>query len=119
MPVFAETYKNAIPVLVQGNRYQYTQKDETKIHSFAYLLGAFKYNDQVIPVQFEIRVNNNDKHNSLYVVATIKEDAITSGKSAKSGSPVLASSTISIQDAIKKINSKEATIISGHQRRIG
>ncbi|MBR5109538.1 MAG: hypothetical protein IK099_05025 [Clostridia bacterium] len=72
----------------------------------------FSYNNQILPVQFEIRVNDNDQHNSLFVVATIKEDAITSGKSANSGSPVLTSSIYTLQEIISNVKGNDVTILS-------
>jgi hypothetical protein len=96
MPVFEETYKNAVPVLVQGNRYLYTAQDESRTEGFMYLLGGFRYNESVIPVQFELKQNVNADENSIYVVATIKKDAITVLETANAASRATAPSSTSL-----------------------
>lgn len=136
LPVFKETYENAVPVLVQGDRYLYTVTDESSLQAFAYLLGAFTYNDTVVPVQFEVKRMAN-KQNSVYVVATIKETALTAALSpanavnhaatqsstgaaimaARQGTEVLGDATtqpltLSIQDVIANVNPEDTRILA-------
>lgn len=82
LPVFKQTYENAVPVLVQGDRYLYAVNQDTNVEAFAYLLGAFTYNDAVVPVQFELKKLAGDE-NRIYVVATIKDDALITAPEAK------------------------------------
>lgn len=136
LPVFKQTYENAVPVLVQGDRYLYTVTDESSLQAFAYLLGAFTYNDTVVPVQFEVKRMAN-KQNSVYVVATIKETALTAALSpanavnhaatqsstgaaimaARQGTEVLGDATtqpltLSIQDVIANVNPEDTRILA-------
>ena len=80
LPVFKQTYENAVPVLVQGDRYLHTVHENTNTEAFAYLLGAFTYNDAVVPVQFELKKLAGNE-NKIYVVATIKDDALITARS--------------------------------------
>lgn len=112
MPVFEETYKNAVPVLLQGNRYLYTAQEESDTNAFMYLLGGFNYNGKTIPVQFELKKNNNPDDNSVYVVATIKKDAIMALEPAIATPRTPASSTISIKDLIGNVNGNETKILA-------
>ena len=113
MPVFEETYYNAVPILVQGDRYLHTINKTSHIDSFAYLLGAYKYNGNIIPVQFEIKAMEDD-NNRLYVVATIKDDTIvveSQVNNRQQGSAPV-SSVISIEDIIKNVNPSDVNILS-------
>ena len=83
LPVFKQTYENAVPVLVQGDRYLYAVNEKTTVDSFAYLLGAFKYGEKIIPVQFELKQFAGEQENRIYVVATIKDDALITAPEAK------------------------------------
>lgn len=112
MPVFRETYQNAVPVLVQGNRYLYTSLNESDTESFAYLLGAFTYKDEIIPVQFELKKNANPEDNSVYVVATIEKDALITGKRDNSHLPTTASSNINIADLISYVKQNNERILA-------
>lgn len=42
MAVLRENYENAVPVLVQGDRYLHTVYDDSNVEAYAYLLGGFK-----------------------------------------------------------------------------
>ena len=83
LPVFKQTYENAVPVLIQGDRYLYAVNEKTTVDSFAYLLGAFKYGEKIIPVQFELKQFAGEQENRIYVVATIKDDALITAPEAK------------------------------------
>ena len=64
----------------------------------------FNYNGSTIPVQFELKKNNNPNDNNIYVVATIKKDAITALKPTNVAPRTPASSSISIEDLIGLVN---------------
>ena len=114
LPVFKETYENAVPVLVQGDRYLYTVTDESSLQAFAYLLGAFNYNGQIVPVQFEVKRMAN-KQNSVYVVATIKEAAIMAASFQDTEASRRATTqplTLSIEDVIANVNPEDTRILA-------
>ena len=135
LPVFKQTYENAVPVLVQGDRYLYAVNQDTNVEAFAYLLGAFTYNDAVVPVQFELKKLAGDE-NRIYVVATIKDDAlitappainanstattssfsddgiITAPPANHANSTATPSSIISIEDVVQNVNTEETAILA-------
>ena len=135
LPVFKQTYENAVPVLVQGDRYLYAVNQDTNVEAFAYLLGAFTYNDAVVPVQFELKKLAGDE-NRIYVVATIKDDAlitappainanstattssfsddglITAPPANHANSTATPSSVISIEDVVQNVNTEETAILA-------
>lgn len=135
LPVFKQTYENAVPVLVQGDRYLYAVNQDTNVEAFAYLLGAFTYNDAVVPVQFELKKLAGDE-NRIYVVATIKDDALITAPEAKgslstattssfsddgiitappanhANSTATPSSIISIEDVVQNVNTEETAILA-------
>ena len=135
LPVFKQTYENAVPVLVQGDRYLHTVHENTNTEAFAYLLGAFTYNDAVVPVQFELKKLAGNE-NKIYVVATIKDDGlITARSTAKAdstatpssfsddglitappanhaNSTATPSSVISIEDVVQNVNTEETAILA-------
>ncbi len=114
LPVFKETYENAVPVLVQGDRYLRTVTDQSKVQTFVYLLGAFQYGNQTIPVQFELKQLKGDG-NRIYVVATIKETAIMAASFQGAEAPRRAttqSPTISIEDVIANVNPEDTRILA-------
>ena len=65
------------------------------------------YNGQTIPVQFELKQNNNPNENSVYVVATIKKDAITAWEPANATPQAPAPYEISIEELIGDVNGDE------------
>lgn len=135
LPVLKQTYENAVPVLVQGDRYLYAVNQDTNVEAFAYLLGAFTYNDAVVPVQFELKKLAGDE-NRIYVVATIKDDAlitappainanstattssfsddglITAPPANHANSTATPSSVISIEDVVQNVNTEETAILA-------
>ncbi len=114
LPAFKETYENAVPVLVQGDRYLRTVTDQSKVQTFVYLLGAFQYGNQTIPVQFELKQLKGDG-NRIYVVATIKETAIKAASFQGAEAPRRAttqSPTISIEDVIANVNPEDTRILA-------
>lgn len=135
LPVFKQTYENAVPVLVQGDRYLYTVTDESSLQAFAYLLGAFTYNDTVVPVQFELKKLAGNE-NKIYVVATIKDDALITARSTTradstattssfsddgiitappanhANSTATPSSIISIEKVVQNVNTEETAILA-------
>ena len=136
LPVFKQTYENAVPVLVQGDRYLYAVNEKTTVDSFAYLLGAFKYGEKIIPVQFELKQFAGEQENRIYVVATIKDDALITAPEAKgslstattssfsddglitappanhANSTATPSSIISIEDVVQNVNTEETAILA-------
>ena len=136
LPVFKQTYENAVPVLVQGDRYLHAVNEKTTVDSFAYLLGAFKYGEKIIPVQFELKQFAGEQENRIYVVATIKDDAlitappainanstattssfsddgiITAPEARGSLSTATPSSVISIEDVVQNVNAEETAILA-------
>ena len=70
-PVFRETFKEAVPVLMQDDRYKLTVSDESTVDTYLYMLGAYTYGKEIVPVQFEIKFPQGRKGN-LYVVETIE-----------------------------------------------
>ncbi len=67
LPVFEDTYKNAVPVMVRDDQYRYAKNETTNIEDFVVLLGAFKYKGKVVPVKFGLKhYGNND--NRVYIV---------------------------------------------------
>ena len=136
LPVFKQTYENAVPVLVQGDRYLYAVNEKTTVDSFAYLLGAFKYGEKIIPVQFELKQFAGEQENRIYVVATIKDDALITAPEAKGSlstattssfsddgiitapeargslSTATPSSIISIEDVVQNVNTEETAILA-------
>ena len=135
LPVFKQTYENAVPVLVQGDRYLHTVHENTNTEAFAYLLGAFTYNDAVVPVQFELKKLAGNE-NKIYVVATIKDDALITARSTTradstattssfsddgiitappanhANSTATPSSIISIEDVVQNVNTEETAILA-------
>ena len=135
LPVFKQTYENAVPVLVQGDRYLHTVHENTNTEAFAYLLGAFTYNDAVVPVQFELKKLAGNE-NKIYVVATIKDDGLITARSTTradstatpssfsddgiitapeargSLSTATPSSVISIEDVVQNVNAEETAILA-------
>ena len=136
LPVFKQTYENAVPVLVQGDRYLHAVNEKTTVDSFAYLLGAFKYGEKIIPVQFELKQFAGEQENRVYVVATIKDDALITAPEAKGSlstattssfsddglitapeargslSTATPSSIISIEDVVQNVNAEETAILA-------
>ena len=135
LPVFKQTYENAVPVLVQGDRYLHTVHENTNTEAFAYLLGAFTYNDAVVPVQFELKKLAGNE-NKIYVVATIKDDALITARSTTradstattssfsddgiitappanhANSTATPSSIISIEKVVQNVNTEETAILA-------
>ena len=112
MPVFKKTYENAVPVLVQGNRYLYTASKETDTDTFMYLLGGYRHNGDTVPVQFEVKRNSKQDDNTLYVVATIKKDAIKVLEPASATPRATAPFSISIEDLIGNVKEEEGKIVA-------
>lgn len=136
LPVFKQTYENAVPVLIQGDRYLHTVNEKTAVEAFAYLLGAFKYGDKVIPVQFELKQLSGEQENKVYIVATIKDDGLITAPEAKGSlstatpssfsddgiitapeargslSTATPSSIISIEDVVQNVNTEETAILA-------
>lgn len=136
LPVFKQTYENAVPVLIQGDRYLHTVNEKTAVEAFAYLLGAFKYGDKVIPVQFELKQLSGEQENKVYIVATIKDDGLITAPEAKgslstatpssfsddglitappanhANSTATPSSVISIEDVVQNVNTEETAILA-------
>ena len=113
MPVFKETYENAVPILVQGDRYANVVTEKGNVETFAYLLGAFKYEKKTIPVQFEVKKNTAERNN-LYVVATIKEGAVMTNSQGGTNRQAIGSapSEMSIADVIAGVNSEDTRILA-------
>jgi hypothetical protein len=112
LPVLKETYRTAVPVLVQGDRYRYAVSDDSNVNAFVYLLGAFKYGETLVPVQFEVKMLNGDG-NRLYVVATIKDDALNTAPPAKyANSTATTSSTVSVQEIVRNVKADETRILA-------
>ena len=114
LPVFKETYENAVPVLVQGDRYLYTVTEQSKVETFVYLLGAFEYGGSTVPVQFELKQLKGDG-NRIYVVATIKEAAIMAASFQDTEASRRATTqplTLSIQDVIANVNPEDTRILA-------
>ena len=114
LPVFKETYENAVPVLVQGDRYRHTVTEQSKVETFVYLLGAFEYGGSTVPVQFELKQLKGDG-NRIYVVATIKEAAIMAASFQDTEASRRATTqplTLSIQDVIANVNPEDTRILA-------
>ena len=114
LPVFKETYENAVPVLVQGDRYRHTVTEQSKVETFVYLLGAFEYGGSTVPVQFELKQLKGDG-NRIYVVATIKEAAIMAASFQDAEASRRATTqplTLSIQDVIANVNPEDTRILA-------
>lgn len=111
MPVFKETFENAVPIMAQEDRYRYVIKNKTSLKTYIQLLGAFRFGSQIVPVKFEIKEIDNESNGKLYIVATINKDAILTDAPQMSGSPIQASSEISIEDIIQKVNKNDVDIL--------
>lgn len=114
LPVFKQTYENAVPVLVQGDRYRHTVTEQSKVETFVYLLGAFEYGGSTVPVQFELKQLKGDG-NRIYVVATIKEAAIMAASFQDAEASRRATTqplTLSIEDVIANVNPEDTRILA-------
>jgi len=112
IPVFEDTFMNAVPMDIQGDRYQYVINDDSDLETYAELLGAFSYNGKIIPVKFDLKEIKSDKtHRKLYIVATIK-DAIVATTPQKSSFVTPASYTISIEDIIQNVNKDDESLLT-------
>ena len=114
MPVFEETLREAVPIMMQGDRYEKALNSNNEVDAYAILLGGFKYGNSIIPVEFEIKHYESSMDNGLYVVATMRKDAVkTAGPSAKNGMPAArASLNISIEQLIDYVNPTEDKLLS-------
>ncbi|MBO4836602.1 MAG: hypothetical protein J5564_02800 [Clostridia bacterium] len=54
-----------------------TRKAVSFKKAFMFLKVDLKNNGKTIPVQFELKQDNNEKNNAVYAAAAIKEGAIT------------------------------------------
>lgn len=113
MPVFDETFTNAVPVLMHGDRYLHTVNDKSDIDSYAILLGGFVYNNHLIPVQFEIKEYKNRGKDSLYIVATMKKGTVVKpGTSFDVTAGSRIPSEISIEDLISEVNPTQKNLLT-------
>ena len=113
IPVFEETFKTAVPFSVQGDRYYQIVDDREKLETFAELMGAFRYGDNIVPVKFDVKHAKGEGSDVLYVVATINKDAVVVAASLNNSlSAARASSVISIEDIIKHVNKEDMKLLT-------
>lgn len=101
---------NAVLIEVHGDKYKGTSRENENLEAVYVLLGAFKDESHIIPVQMEIK-KSSDVGGRLYMtVALTKIEADVLGSTPENiqTRSLISASTYSISDIVQKINPKDA-----------
>ncbi len=101
---------NAVLIEVHGDKYKGTSRENENLEAVYVLLGAFKDESHIIPVQMEIK-KSSDVGGRLYMtVALTKIEADVLGSTPENiqTRSLISASTYSLSDIVQKINPKDA-----------
>lgn len=136
-----ELIAGAIPIEMHKDVYEGTSRADPTLEKTYVLLSAVKTSDGIIPVEFEVKEFKGDKENTLHVAVTLKkieavdlgadpsvdetnattasstENAMDPGAGlltadqARTYSPTMSSSDISVAELVKKINPSDGDFL--------